>query len=142
MVFTHLELRGADEVAHILYQQQIEAARVEPLLKQLQAATHHCGIEMAGPSCGDRHHGNPDGLQAFGVQLGGHVALQHRHLVVGRQGGKRAFQQGRFAGTGTAHQVEAEQIPGLEMLMVVVGLVLVGREQVEAQGVLKGHMHG
>ena len=97
---------------------------------------------MTGPTGGDRHHGNANGFQALGIELGGHVALQHRHLVIGGQRRQGAFEQGGLAGTGAAHQVEAEHVPGLEMLVVVLRLVLVGGEKVETEGVLKGHVHG
>ena len=57
------------------------------------------------------------------------------------QGWKGPFEQGGFACAWAAHQVEAKQIPALEMLVVVFGLMVVGGKQIEAEGVLKRHMH-
>jgi hypothetical protein len=52
------------------------------------------------------------------------------------------LEQGGFAGTWAAHHIETEQLPGIEMGTVVLGLVLVGSQEVEPEGVLEGHMHG
>ena len=112
------------------------------MLQQLQATIHHGGIKVAGSACGDGHHRDANGFQAVGIQLGGHVAFQHGHAEFASQGWEGPFEQGGFSCAWAAHQVEAKQIPALEMLVVVFGLMVVGGKQIEAEGVLKRHMHG
>ena len=135
-MLAHLKLRRAHEVAHVLHPEQIEAGRIEPLLQQGQASTHHRGIQMAGTTRGDGHHRHTHGLEALGIELGGHVTFQHRHLELRGEGGDGLLEQGGFAGTRAAHHIETEQLPGIEMGTVVLGLVLVGSQEVEPERVL------
>ena len=125
-MFAHLKFGRADQIADVLHPEQIEAGRIEALAQQLEAATHHRRIEVTGPARGDRHHRDPHGLQAFGIELGGHVPLQHGHRKLIRELGQAALQQGGFACPRTAHHVEAKQPPAIKMLAVVFGLVLIG----------------
>ena len=140
-MFPNVEFGWADKVAHVLHEQQIEINGIETQLKQGQATLHHGGVEVAGPAGGDRHNGDAYRLEPFGIELGGHVPFQHGHPQVGSEVGERSFQKGGLAGAGTAHQIEAQQIPGPEMRLVVLRLVLIGCEQIEAEGVLERHVH-
>ena len=140
-MFAYLELGRADQVSHVFDPKQIEAGGIQPVPQQPQAAAHHGGIEVTGTAGGDRHHRNPHGLQPLGVELGRHVTLQHGHGEFLSQQGQAVLQQGGLAGAWAAHHIQAEQLPGIEVLAVVGGLVLVGRQQVETQGVFQGHVH-
>ena len=73
-------LGGGAEKAPCLRAPERLLKRIEPLLEQGQATAHHGGIEMASPTGGDRDHGNADGFEALGIELGRHVALQNSHL--------------------------------------------------------------
>jgi hypothetical protein len=125
-VFAHLKFGGTHQVAHVLHPQHIEAGGIEALAQQLEAATHHGRIEVTGPTGGDRHHRYAHGFQAFGIEQGGHVALQHRHRQLAREGSQAAFQKRGFARARAAHHVQAEQSPFVEVFAVVVSLVLIG----------------
>ena len=78
-VFTHLEFGRTNKVADVFSPEQIEAGGIKALPQQSQAAGHHGGIKVAGAAGGNRHHGHPHRLQTLGVELGGHVTLQHGH---------------------------------------------------------------
>ncbi len=90
-MFAHLEFGRTNQIADIFNPEQIEAGGIKALAQQAQAAAHHGGIKVAGATGGDRHHGHPHRLQALGVELGGHVALQHGHGEVGGQQGQTSL---------------------------------------------------
>ena len=133
----------ADQVAHVLDQQQVEGGQGATAgLEGLDTAGHHRRIEVAGLAGGDRHRLQAGGPQAGRVVVGGQVAHQGRHGQ--RTGGPMAgqgLQQGGLPGPRRGEDVHHRHAGGGEALAVAVGLVVVLLQQPQAEGNLQGCRH-
>ena len=126
----------ADQVAHVLDQQQVKGRQAATGgLEGIEAAGHHRRIEVAGLARGDRHGLQAGGPQAGGVVVGGQVAHQGRQgqgtggAMVGQ-----GLQQGGLAGPRRGEDVHHLHSGGIETAAIGLGLLVVLGQQPQAEG--------
>ncbi len=101
--FAQIIARGADQVADIFDQQQIDVFQ-RPVGKR---SLDHAGIEMASPAGRNLFHGEAEPRQAHGVVFGLDIAGQHGDALVRRKAFERALQQTRLARARRTDQIKA-----------------------------------
>ena len=129
-VFPAVEFRGADQVAHVFDEENVEVFAVE----RLQGFADHAAVEVAsafgidlyGLCAGSRH--------TAGVVVGLKVTFDHGHAEFSRKVVQRAFQKGRLAGTGGADEIEHESAATGEVGAKARGNAVIGFQYVADNG--------
>jgi uncharacterized membrane protein (Fun14 family) len=130
-VLPHPELRRADEVAHILDDEEVEVAEREPA----HTGANHHRIEVAlaaksGAGIHDRDGRGSRSLELVGIEGGGDVTLEDADAQRASERVQRALEQRRLARTRCGHQVHGTHTRLRERVAVGVGHTVVLGEQV------------
>src|SRR4051794_28021985 len=111
-IFSEIVGRGADEIADVLDEQEIEFIDIP----SLQGILHHGCFEMAQGAGGDLLDRGLAAGETHCVIFGGEITHQRRYAVFWLQQGQSFLQEGGFAGAGTRHQADYEDSGASKLL--------------------------
>ena len=139
LVLAEGELRGADEVAHVLDEE-------EPAVRRRQARERVLdlvGVQVTGPAGLDLRDGDPEAGDASRVEIARLISLDAGARGAARaEGAEALLQQRRLARARRAHQVQAADAPAVEEAPVVRREAIVWRAAPSPPGLRWGRARG
>src|SRR4030066_470917 len=123
------EIRRADDIAHILNEQQIQFLQVQ----FLKGFSHQVGIEMAFLAGVYLEHISACRLYPFRIDGCGGVACQRRYAVFVSELFNQLSHEGGLPRAYRAHDVDCQDLVAIEELFVLFRQVLILAQQVFVQ---------
>ena len=104
-VLSQVVNRGADQVADVLDDQDIQGIQVQ----LLDRPSHHLRLQMANRSRRDLNHGHSGGPKPFGIVVRGQVPDHHSHAQSRLQRQRRHLDEGGLSRAGGGDHIQDEK---------------------------------